>query len=81
MPAEVGDSRVETSYQLYSTRFKIHVSQEMLGPDAGDLYDFTQKGDITYLNYLNNKTMSVDSLDLRGISERLAEKKQEMGHK
>ena len=74
MPAETGDSRVETSYMLYNTRFKVRVAPELLGPDVGDLYDFTQKGDITYLNYLNNKTMSVESLDLETVSKKLSVK-------
>jgi hypothetical protein len=74
MPGEVGNSRVETTYLLYNTRLKMRVPPELLSTDVGDLYDFTQKGDATYLNYLNNKSMSVESLDLGTVSKKLAGK-------
>lgn len=74
MPGKVGNSRVETTYLLYNTRLKMRVAPEFLSTDVGDLYDFTQKGDATYLNYLNNKSMSVESLNLGTVSKKLAGK-------
>lgn len=69
MPAEAGGSRVETTYLLYNTMLKMRFTPELLGPDVSDLYDFTQKGDIIYLNYLNKKTSSVESIDLETVKK------------
>ncbi len=64
MPAEIGDSRAETTYLLYNTHLKMRVPQKLLGPDVSEFYDFSLEGDSTYLDYLNGKTMSIESLDL-----------------
>ena len=73
MPAEIGSSRAETTYVLYNTRLKSHVPPKTLGADVGEMYDFEQTGGKTYLNYLNNKTMEIDRLDLNAVYRKLAD--------
>ncbi len=72
MPAETGDSRVETTYELYNTRLKRRVPAKILGPDVGEMYDFERAGETIYLNYLNNKTGEIERLDLNAVYRRLA---------
>ncbi|MBW1677638.1 MAG: hypothetical protein JRJ79_13815 [Deltaproteobacteria bacterium] len=72
MPAEIGSSRAETTYVLYNTRLKTRVSPKILGPGVDEMYDFEQIGGKTYLNYLNNKTMEIDRLDLNAVCRKLA---------
>jgi len=74
MPAQSGGSRVETSYRLYNTRLKKQIDAGLLGPDVGDMYDFSRKGAKTYLNYLKSKTMAMESLDLGTVFQRLVER-------
>jgi hypothetical protein len=75
MPAKIGSSRVETTYLLYNTRLKKRVDPKLLGPDVGAMYDFNRVGDATYLGYYNNKTMSIESVDLQQVYKKLLDRK------
>ena len=71
MPAELDDSRAETTYVLYSTRLKRQVPAKILGSEVGEMYDFAQAGKTIYLNYLNNKTGQIERLDLNAVFRQL----------
>ena len=67
MPADTGDSRSETEYQLYYVPLKKRVNLKEMGYNAGDLYDFTQEGEHTYLNCMDNKTLDDMKIDLNKV--------------
>lgn len=75
LPAHIGNSRTETTYLLYNTFLGIRIDPKALGPDVGEMYDFERSDGLLYLNYLNNKTMKIDSLNLQPVYEKLTGRK------